>query len=96
MNIRASKTVIIQNNNSVQQSIVYPNPANQFIQINTPDYLSEKSFAILSDAIGRKISVTNLVSGTNTITTDQLPNGTYILQIDYGIRKENYKIVVMH
>ncbi|MFZ4058001.1 MAG: T9SS type A sorting domain-containing protein, partial [Ferruginibacter sp.] len=79
-----SKTVIVQNNNSVQQSIVYPNPANQFIQINTPDYLSEKSFAILSDAIGRKISVTNVVAGTTTIATDQLPNGTYVLQIDYG------------
>lgn len=58
--------------------IVYPNPAVEHINI----YVDQGYHTgMLIDAIGRRLSVHNLVAGRNTIRVAALPSGVYFLKL---------------
>jgi hypothetical protein len=78
------------NNNPLNFSI-YPNPANQVIQINNPTQ-KQTTFTI-TDLVGNVIIRTNINKVTESINIASLSNGIYLITIDDIF---NQKLVVNH
>ncbi len=68
---------------------VYPNPASSFLKIDAPD-----GFVELVDLNGRRIVQMEHLGHTSISTVD-LPKGTYVLHWSDGVRTEHRKIVVL-
>lgn len=60
---------------------LYPNPANQFVifELSTDKSISTES--IIIDSQGRQVATQSIVSGENSISTEHLSKGTYLLII---------------
>jgi hypothetical protein len=81
---------ISTSNNPLNFSI-YPNPANQLIQINNPTQ-KQTTFTI-TDLVGNIIIKKNINKSTESINIAQLSNGIYLITIDDVF---NQKLVVNH
>ncbi len=93
-NISNSEIRVVENNGE-ESILIFPNPANDFIQINFPGSMMEEELIIpLFDAAGKTIyilqkkkSVTNVVVPVGTI-----PNGVYYIRIN----QEHFKLIISH
>lgn len=71
-------------------SIVYPNPANSYINIR----LTNRSMVKISDLNGSVLLEKVSNPGLNRITTEKLSNGIYILYITENGKTTAHKIVI--
>jgi hypothetical protein len=78
------------NNNPLNFSI-YPNPANQVLQINNPT--QKQTLLTITDLVGNLIIKTNINKVTESINIASLSNGIYLITIDDIF---NQKLVVNH
>jgi hypothetical protein len=62
---------------------VYPNPANNYINIDVNNELIGTGYSIC-DYAGKSIISANLRSIKNVVAISDLPNGSYILRLDAG------------
>ena len=77
-------------NNSSQQTTVYPNPVqNQLAFNNNKDFTT----AIIVDYIGNKVLEKTVLAGNNNIELGHLPKGFYVLHLVSNSGIENHKII---
>jgi hypothetical protein len=81
----------IRTSNNPLNFSIYPNPANQLIQINNPTQ-KQTTFTI-TDLVGNIIIKKNINKSTESINIAQLSNGIYLITIDDVF---NQKLVVNH
>ena len=77
------------------QVSVYPNPTNNFININVKaeGLLAANSFVELFNTTGNKISFISLTKNKTSINISQLPAGIYYLNVTTGNLKKRLKVV---
>lgn len=63
---------------------IYPNPANDYITINTEE--TGKDITI-TDLSGRVVMTANTIAGTTTLNVSQLPTGTYMVTVGNKVGK---------
>lgn len=84
-------------NTNVELAKIYPNPGNNFIQVNIPSTVQNSSIQIF-DLSGKLIS--NVVSNSNekrfTIQTSLLSNGQYLMVVQMDKTIQNHKITIAH
>ncbi|WP_046758843.1 PQQ-dependent sugar dehydrogenase [Kordia jejudonensis] len=79
---RIIDTTLGINENSLADNFqMYPNPANDFFQINNQNVASQIEKVALYSFSGKLISTTNITTENQKITIDQLSKGIYIVQI---------------
>jgi len=73
---------------------VYPNPANDFLYISTPDLMSDATISII-DVLG-KVILSETVSPNKTLllNTSEFKKGIYFLVLNDGINRASKKVVV--
>ena len=95
-NIEQDESVYILNETGLQ-FIIYPNPANNEIIIETPYQIQNLEFIIVN-YLGQLMLSQKTTSRSNNILLDieKFASGLYFIQINYN--NENYKIpfVVQH
>ncbi len=64
----------------LQNVTVYPNPANNMVNVNFPDY--ENTSAKLLDMLGRTVSEVPLLGERTSLDISNLNSGMYILKLD--------------
>lgn len=74
---------------SVNQEIVYPNPANNYVMVEVTDYTD----MVLYNSLGALVKNISLVPGQNAVRLDELSNGFYMYSIDGSSFK---RLVVSH
>jgi hypothetical protein len=86
-------------NESADETIVFPNPANNKLTIKYSMNNTERVIFEIVDIVGRQVSYTSTTSnpGVNNETIDvgHLTNGTYFLQIKENNHKEILKFSVI-
>jgi type IX secretion system substrate protein len=92
-----SRVVLLQNGATDNDCVIYPNPANDAVEISIP-YQSfyGNNFIVLTDALGRVIEKRNISSSTTEINTQSLPPGTYWIRIESNNNSSTHKILVEH
>lgn len=70
---------------------IYPNPANESLSIQIPDETELKSVAI-RNSMGQVL----ISSGSSTLSTEAIPTGMYIIDIETSKGKFTRKIMVNH
>ncbi|MEZ5026853.1 MAG: T9SS type A sorting domain-containing protein [Chitinophagales bacterium] len=84
--IRTAGSVGIRNTKSEAQFSIYPNPSrNGLLNVKLDNILKEDATVEVIDMLGRKLSISTLVKGTElqTIDVSKLAKGTYLLNIQY-------------
>ena len=71
----------INTNELANSFTMYPNPANDYLQIEFENSNSEKAIAIIYDNFGRVVKQVNINSLSNRIAIDELSAGNYYLQL---------------
>ena len=85
---------IIENKENLSNYSIFPNPASDFIKIKS---LNNVIFNVdIYNANGIKVKSSIFNSNFNTISTENLNNGLYLLKIWNHNHCENIKIVVKH
>ena len=74
---------------SVNQDMVYPNPANNYVMVEVVDYTD----MLLYNSLGALVKNIRLVPGQNAVRIDELSNGFYMYSIDGSSFK---RLVVSH
>jgi Secretion system C-terminal sorting domain len=91
-----SDVVSVVNNYISHNYILYPNPANNYIVVNTSSGITGHTDISLFDVTGRLL-FSNTMTGTNeSIPTTSLPEGTYLLQLKSGGYISTYKVIIEH
>ena len=74
---------------------LYPNPASTSVVVRTvPDGLTEGTVTLL-DVTGRKLSSAALLSsGVQTLSTANLVNGTYLVQVQTNGYTETKELII--
>jgi len=70
---------------------VYPNPANEMITIETSKSFNEVS---IHNLLGKKVYCNSCSTNTLSIATSEFKPGIYVLQIVFGNKTDNRKIVI--
>jgi hypothetical protein len=74
---------------SINQDVVYPNPANNYVMVEVVDYTD----MLLYNSLGALVKNIRLVPGQNAVRIDELSNGFYMYSIDGSSFK---RLVVSH
>lgn len=78
-----------------QQVSIYPNPANDVLKINIPDFRQGTSAKLLvTDLTGRKVFETQILSNTTIVQTNDWNNGMYLLTVSNHEIKSVHKISI--
>jgi hypothetical protein len=90
----SSNVLLLVDENSENQFIIYPNPANNFVNI---DYNGEEDFDIeIFDLTGRKvINDIHCVNSKNNIDLYALNQGLYIVKISQNFNEELFKLSIL-
>ena len=91
-----SSIVLLRNNTSASSYIVYPNPANNALQIVASGNINGEIIIELFDAVGRKMFSKQMSNSTEDINTSRLSNGAYVLKISANGKVETQKVLVVH
>ena len=77
--------------------VIYPNPASSNIKIQTNFEPGKNQEIIIYDALGKKVIVKKLNSGSENIDASMLPNGIYLLKVQAeGTTISAQKFIVQH
>jgi hypothetical protein len=79
-----------------RKAFVYPNPVNQILNIQL-DQIFEKGNAKVFNSQGTLLRIVEIFEQNSAISVDNLPNGTYYLEINTDNKKSIHKLfVVVH
>jgi hypothetical protein len=76
-------TLDIKENNILADTRVYPNPANEEINVVLPNSIEEASIAIV-DAVGRQVYIGTVNPMNQTVNVSSLNEGIYFVKINNG------------
>jgi PA14 domain/Secretion system C-terminal sorting domain len=92
-----SSQLFIQKDSVMMKGLfsVYPNPANDFITVQSKDNFKQGDAVLLYDMLGKKIGETIIAAGTNKIKLYVAPlaAGVYALRIISGGEKSSLKFI---
>ena len=71
---------------------IYPNPANEFVNIYIPEYISSEKI-ILFDNLGREVMSSNY-SGKLNLNTSSLSQGIYFLEVNDNKKIYREKLII--
>ena len=91
-----SNIVVLHNKNLYGSFFDFPNPANNYITINSPGNVTGKTKVILYDATGKQLISLIVAVGSKQINTTSLPNGAYLMKIENNGIIKTEKILIMH
>ena len=91
-----SRTILLHTKTSGAGFVIYPNPANNFIQVSAPYSSNEKITMELFDAIGKKILTKLMLNPIEEINTSNLPAGTYLLKLLNSSEVKTQKVLIVH
>jgi hypothetical protein len=91
-----SNVVLVRGKKSLGDFIIFPNPANNYIDVTAPYYIANKTEIILYDATGKMLISKTINSATGQINTGNLSNGAYLLRIINDGAITTRKILIMH
>jgi Secretion system C-terminal sorting domain len=92
-----SRVVLLQNRASDNSVVIYPNPANDAVEISLPyETFFGNSYMVLTDAIGRVIEKKTISAATSQFNTSSLADGTYWIRIVTNDNTTTHKIIVAH
>ncbi len=91
-----SKIVSVRNENKNADYEVYPNPANNFLNINSPHSTMNEISVEIFDAAGKRVCYTNNMKSPVRMNISDLSEGIYILKIHEENAIEFKKIFVKH
>ena len=89
-------TNVLANEEEQNQTIkVYPNPTNDFIQIEIPAFTKGVFSLKINDLTGRNLSEVEMKGGQKAYSIDiqKLPQGTYFLNAEQGEKRLVKKIM---
>lgn len=74
---------------------IYPNPTNDFLIINIPDYASQELNYTLYNTQGKSLESNIITKYETTLTLAELPSASYLLSINYKDTKQSkiFKII---
>jgi hypothetical protein len=90
-----SNIVLLNNKPGDTNFVIFPNPANQYINISAP-INAGKTIIEMYDAIGRRVFLQAMTSSTMEINTARFSEGTYIVKILNNNSQTAQKVVIMH
>ena len=76
-------TSVSGNANTISTSTIYPNPANDFIMIETENETEIKIYSVSGQMVLRQ----SISEGTNTIDVSKLNSGIYFIDLDGVMNK---------
>jgi len=84
------------NNIKINQSLVqiYPNPVNDFLQIEIPSEHFRNGQIEIFDLFGKALLQTNLNQNTHQLSVSNFPNGTYLLSITGDHMQTTQKFII--
>jgi subtilase family serine protease len=74
---------------------IFPNPANSFVEIHLPETATPYE-VMLYDVSGKLLQRQSMESGRQRLSTEELVNGIYLIQIRSSGERMTTTIVVMH
>lgn len=91
----ADSAIITQVSHHAQQMFaVYPNPADENLQINITG--NENQLVVIEDLSGRVVYSQVHPAGVSAIATSVLPSGTYLMRVGNGRNSHVEKITIAH
>ncbi|MCG9910609.1 MAG: T9SS type A sorting domain-containing protein [Flavobacteriales bacterium] len=78
--------------NIVDAFNLYPNPANEFVQVNIPDVYSEGQIRVM-DVTGKLVFEKYLNEKTLSINLAEFPSGLYIVQLNKGELSASMRLI---
>jgi hypothetical protein len=91
-----SRIILLNNNNQQNQYVIFPNPANNTIQVIAPYGFSGNCYVELFDATGRKLTEAEMNSSSIEINTTNFPDGSYMLRIKHNDNISTQKVLIIH
>ena len=91
-----SRIVLLRNKLNETGYVVFPNPANNILQLSSPYNVSRNTIIELYDATGRRLLTKKMNASTEEINTSLLPAGAYLLKISHNDEVQNYKVLIVH
>jgi hypothetical protein len=88
--------IVSLNNNNENAYVIFPNPANSYIEVSAPYGINGNSEIELFDAIGRKLIDNTITTSTAELNTTNLPTGTYLLRIKNSENITTQKVLIAH
>ena len=85
---------VFSNNDKNNSAIsVYPNPADQFVNIRWNNDHNQKTMIQCFDLTGKLVFMANMIGKTLSVDTSMLESGTYILQVSNGTISQRTMLV---
>jgi len=91
-----SRIILLNNNDAQTKYVVYPNPANNTIQVIAPYGISGNCTIELLDATGRKLMGAEMNTSSIEINTTTIPDGSYLLRINHADNISTQKVLIIH
>lgn len=91
-----SKVVVLDADKAGSSYAIFPNPADNYIEINASYGVNGNSTVELFDAVGRKLISNIIINATVKINTADLPNGTYLIRIKNNENSTAQKVLIVH
>ena len=81
--------------NVVDSSLkVWPNPAQDVVNISIADAVSNNASVVIYDVQGRNVKQAALTGSENTINVQDLTSGVYFVNVTNGVKKDTKKLVI--
>ena len=91
-----SRIILLHTKTGGAGFVIYPNPANNYIQVSAPYNSNRKIMLELVDAIGKRIFTKQMLYATDEINTSGMPEGTYFLKLLSGEETKTQKVLIIH
>ena len=91
-----SRIILLHGKNKVMPFIIYPNPANNYIEVLVPGNYNGKARVELFDAVGKKVLDKQLMYSNENLPTSHLPEGYYLLKVLYDDGIKTQKLLILH
>lgn len=77
----------------LQKTLIYPNPTKGLLKVDLPGLVDQNAIIRMYDSGGRKIMQMEVVSSGNEIDLSSHPAGFYVMIIQIGQEKKEWKII---
>ncbi len=91
-----SRIVLLHNKNNSNSYVIYPNPANNYIDICAVGNAAGNAEIELYDVTGRKLLSKPMITSTHQINTTAYPRGAYLLKICNEGNVVTKKLFIQH
>lgn len=93
LSLEDSPTILGLTSNNMEQTLIYPNPANKVLNIQLAPSMESANITI-SDALGRQIYTSEIQSAMNTIDVSQFNKGVYFVKIKDGVSSSTKRVII--